>query len=319
MRRFLGLALLPLLLSAACGDGASSGSGDGGSAPQGSGEIHEIQIEVGDFVFDARAAGPEDGEPVMLLHGFPSSSWQWAEQLRALGEAGYRAVAPDQRGYSDGARPEGVEAYAIPNLIFDVLNMADELGWEKFHLVGHDWGAGVAWGIGVAAPDRLLTLNPISVPHPDAFAAELADPESCQYSASGYFDLFIQPGFEETFIANDNQFFRGIFEGVDPADVEVHVQTIGNREAMRAALNWYRANVSRDGGLTDQPVGAIRVPTMFIWSDQDFALCREGAEATGDYIDAPYRFEVIEGVNHWVTEIAAEEVAALLVDHIGSY
>lgn len=316
MRQPLGLALLPFLLTIGCGDGATTGSGP--AAPSGSGEIHEIQIAAGGFVFDALAAGPEDGEPVLLLHGFPSSNWQWEAQLRALGTAGYRAVAPNQRGYSPGARPQEIADYEITNLIFDALNMADALGWDRFHLVGHDWGAGVAWGIGVVAPQRLLTLNPISVPHPDAFAAARADPDSCQASASGYFDLFVQPGFEETFIANDNAFFRGIFDGVSPEAVERHVVLLGNSEAMRLALNWYRANVS-DGGLTSQTVGPIRVPTMFLWSDADIALCREGAEATGDYIDAPYRFEIIEGVNHWVTEIAGEEVARLLVSHLDSH
>lgn len=314
MRKLLGLALLPILLLAACGDSATSGSA---TTPQGSGEIHETEITVGELVFDALVAGPEGGEPVMLLHGFPSSNWQWKDQLHALGEAGYRAVAPNQRGYSSGARPPEIADYAITNLIFDVLNMADALGWDRFHLVGHDWGAGVAWGVGVVAPDRLITLNPISVPHPDAFAAELADPTSCQYEASGYFDLFVQPGFENTFIANDSRFFRSIFDGVPTEAVDRHVALLGNEPAMRAGLNWYRANASRDVGIGPS-AGPIRAPTMFIWSDEDFALCREGAEATGDYIDAPYRFEVIEGVNHWVTEIAGKEVAQLLLEHLAS-
>lgn len=319
MQTLVRLALPALLLFAACGDSATTGSGTSPAAPTGSGEIHEIQIEASGFVFDARVAGPEDGEPVLLLHGFPSTSWEWKDQLRALGEAGYRAVAPNQRGYSPGARPEAVEAYAISNLIVDVLNIADALGFDRFHLVGHDWGAGVAWGLGVAAPDRLLTLNPISVPHPDAFQAELADPTSCQYEASSYFDTFVQPGFEDVLVGNDNGLFRSIFEGVPAEDVEVHVQAIGNSDAMRAGLNWYRANITgRSSGLTPNPVGPIRVKTMFIWSDEDFALCREGAEATGDYIDAPYRFEVIEGANHWVPEVAGPEVSALLLDHLGS-
>ncbi len=309
--RFL-LALLPLLLLA-CGDGASTPAA---TAP--SGAIEEIEIRVGDLVFDARAAGPAAGEPVLLLHGFPSSSWQWADQLEALGRAGYRAVAPDQRGYSPGARPEGVQAYAIPNLIFDALGIADALGWARFHLVGHDWGAGVAWGVAAVAPQRLLTLNPISVPHPDAFAAELADPDSCQFEASAYFDFFVQPGFEDVLLADDASLLRGIFEGVDPADVDVHLRTLGTPDAMRAALNWYRANVSRETGLGGGSVGLIDVPTLFIWSDQDAALCREGAERTADFIAGRYRFEVIEGVNHWVTEIAGTEVAQLLLEHFAA-
>lgn len=315
-RTSLLASLAAVLLCVACGDDATSGSSD---RRPGSGEIQETQIHVGDLVFDARVAGPPDGEPVLLLHGFPSSSWEWKHQLRQLGLAGYRAVAPNQRGYSPGARPEAVEDYAMVHLLFDVLGMADALGWDRFHLVGHDWGAAVAWGVAVAFPDRLRSVAPISVPHPDAFAEELADPESCQASASGYFDLFVQPGFEETLVANDRAFLRSVFDGVDPADVEVHLAEIGNVDAMRAGLNWYRANVSRDGGLTPQPVGDIRVPTMFLWSDQDAALCREPAEATGDYVDAPYRFEIIEGVNHWVPEVAAEQVSALLLEHLATY
>lgn len=306
MHRLVLLALVLFLLVYSCGDSGHSGS---------SGEIHSIQIEASGFVFDARAAGPENGEPVLLLHGFPSSSWEWKLQLEALGLAGYRVVAPNQRGYSPGARPLALEDYEISNLIADVLNIADELGWDRFHLVGHDWGAAVAWGVGGLSPDRLLTLNPISVPHPDAFAAELADMTSCQYQASAYFDFFISPGFENTFVANDASFLRSIFEGVPIDDVDVHVAEIGNLDAIRSGLNWYRANVSRDNGLTTEPVGLIRVPTMFIWSDADTALCREGAEATADYIDAPYRFEVIEGVNHWVPENAGPEVSELLLDH----
>lgn len=302
-----------LLVLCGCGDGASTPSA---IAPGGT--IEELQIRVGDLVFDARAAGPTNGDPVLLLHGFPSSSWQWADQLEALGGAGYRVFAPNQLGYSPGARPEDVQAYAIPNLISQALAMADALGWERFHLGGHDWGAGVAWGLATVAPERLLTLNVMSVPHPDAFAAELADPESCQFEASSYFDLFIQPGFENVLLANDAALLRSVFEGVDPADVEVHVETLGTPAAMRAALNWYRANVSRETGLGAGAIGPIGVPTLFVWSDEDIAICREGAERTADYMTGPYRFEVLEGVNHWVTENAGGEVSRLLLEHLGT-
>jgi pimeloyl-ACP methyl ester carboxylesterase len=117
--------------------------------------LNRIQIPVGEDVFDASVAGPEDGEVVLLLHGFPQTSWSWRHQLQALGDAGYRAVAPDQRGYSPGARPEEVERYAIPALVGDVIAIADELGAHRFHLVGHDWGAAVAWQVAGRHPDRL--------------------------------------------------------------------------------------------------------------------------------------------------------------------
>src|SRR5688572_5632939 len=118
-----------------------------------------IQLAVGDETFDARVAGPEDGDVVLHLHGFPQTSWSWRAQLDALGAAGYRAVAPDQRGYSAGARPADVERYAIPNLVADVLGIADALGAERFHLVGHDWGAAVAWQVAGRHQARLRSLT----------------------------------------------------------------------------------------------------------------------------------------------------------------
>jgi pimeloyl-ACP methyl ester carboxylesterase len=310
--RFLGAALVLLSLLSACGGDDDTTSQD--SAP----EIEEIQIESGGLVFDALVAGPESGEPVLLLHGFPSSNWQWREQLEALGLAGYRLVAPNQRGYSAGARPPEIADYAMPNLIFDVVGMADALGWDRFHLVGHDWGASVAWAVGVFAPDRLRTLNTISIPHPDGFNAERSNPDSCQFSASGYINDFVQPGYEDELLANDNELLRGFFEGVPAQSVDRHVELLGNREALRAALNWYRANAISDSGSAMFEMGSIGVPTLFMWSDEDTAICRESAEATADYIDAPYRFEVFEGVNHWITEIAGARVAELLLDHFRS-
>jgi len=307
------LALAALFLTAACGDGSTNGT----ASPGADGEIREIRIEVGDLVFDARVAGPENGTPVLLLHGFPSTSWEWKQQLETLGRAGYRAVAPNQRGYSPGARPEAVEDYGMAFLVGDVLNIADALGFERFHLVGHDWGAAVAWVVGVVAPGRVLTLTPISVPHPDAFARELADTRSCQYAASAYVDFFVQPDAEEAFLANDNALLRSLFEGVPDEDVAVHVATLGNREAIRAGLDWYRANLPGRSGFSAPALGPVTVPTMFIWSDQDAALCREGAVATADYVTGPYRFEIISGVNHWVPENAGPEVSALLLEHLG--
>nr|MCH9683850.1 alpha/beta hydrolase [Deltaproteobacteria bacterium] len=151
------------------GDSSSSGT-EGQIDP---GEIQEIQIEVGPFVFDARAAGPADGELVLLLHGFPQSSYEWRGQLSALGEAGYHAVAPDQRGYSPGARPPELMDYAVGELVGDVVGIADALGANAFHVVGHDWGAGVAWATAAVFPDRVMTLTALSIPHIDAFDAEL--------------------------------------------------------------------------------------------------------------------------------------------------
>ena len=281
-------------------------------------EISMTRIAVGDFTFDVRVAGPADGEVVLLLHGFPQSSYEWRQQQRALAEAGYRAVAPDQRGYSPGARPPAVEDYALPLLVQDVIGLADAVGAERFHVVGHDWGAIVAWAVAIAVPERVITANPVSVPHPDAFAAVLNDPSSCQVEASSYFDLFVQPDSEDGFLADDSEQLRALFAELEADAVEEYIGVVGSKAALGAALNWYRANIAARN-FQDGPLGAVQVPTMFTWSDGDQALCIDGAVLTEEYVEGPYRFEILERVSHWIPEVAAEALSALLVDHIGRY
>lgn len=274
-----------------------------------------IQIEVGELVFDARVAGPADGEPVVLLHGFPQTSYSYRNQLIALAEAGYRAFAPDQRGYSPGARPEPIEEYVMDKLVQDVIDMADDQGFEQFHLVGHDWGSAVAWFVAGAHPDRLITLNTISVPHPNAFADALNDPNSSQSSMSNYATFFRAEGSENTITANNAAQLRAFYDGVAEEDIDVYVAALGTPEALRGGLNWYRANDFSE----PSDIGPITTPTLFIWSDQDTALGRDGAEGTAAYVEGPYRFEIIEGVNHWVPDNAPEQLNALLLDHLEAY
>jgi pimeloyl-ACP methyl ester carboxylesterase len=275
------------------------------------------QIEIGSLVFDARVAGPPEGEAVILLHGFPQTSLEWSAQLEALAAAGYRAIAPDQRGYSPGARPRELSEYVRPKLAGDVLGMADALGIERFHVVGHDWGAIVAWDVAVMAPARVRTANIVSVPHPDAFREQLADHGSAQYQASAYFDMFCAPNAAEGWLASAGSFPRELYAGVPDAHVDAYVERFSDVGALRAGLSWYAANIEARQ-IKGEPIGPVEVPTLFIWSDGDTALMREGAEKTAEHVRAPYRFEVIEGVNHWVFEIAAERVNALLLDHLGS-
>ena len=289
----------------------------GGAAPP-SGDITMTPVTVGDLTFDVRMAGPADGEVVILLHGFPQTSYEWRNQISALGEAGFRAVAPNQRGYSAGARPATIQDYAVPRLVEDIVGLADAVGAERFHIVGHDWGAIITWAVAVAAPARVISASPVSVPHPDAFARVLGDPTSCQPEASSYFDVFVQPDSEDNFVANDNAGLRGFFAGIEEDAVEDYVQVLGSKAALGAALNWYRANIA-DRQVSGPAMGVVRVPTMFTWSDGDTALCIDGAELTEEYVDAPYRFEVIEGVSHWIPDLATDQMTELLLDHINTY
>ena len=289
----------------------------GGAAPP-SGDITMTPVTVGDLTFDVRMAGPADGEVVILLHGFPQTSYEWRNQISALGEAGFRAVAPNQRGYSAGARPATIQDYAVPRLVEDIVGLADAVGAERFHIVGHDWGAIITWAVAVAAPARVISASPVSVPHPDAFARVLGDPTSCQPEASSYFDVFVQPDSEDNFVASDNAGLRGFFAGIEEDAVEDYVQVLGSKAALGAALNWYRANIA-DRQVSGPAMGVVRVPTMFTWSDGDTALCIDGAELTEEYVDAPYRFEVIEGVSHWIPDLATNQMTELLLDHINTY
>lgn len=273
-----------------------------------------MPITVDDFVFDARVTGPDDGPLVLLLHGFPQSSAEWKAQLPALAGAGFRAVAPDQRGYSPGARPTGVDAYRVDALVADALGMADALGAEQFHLVGHDWGAIVAWHLAAGHPERLRSLTIVSVPHPDAFARAL-DPANGtdQPERSVYIDGFQQPGAEA---AMDETFLRTIFaaSGLDGHDVDDHVRVLTDPGAMSAALNWYRAYDFRT-----QHAEPITVPTLFVWSTDDVALGREGAEWTAEYVTGPYRFVVIEGAPHWIPESHADAFTSELLAHLRAH
>ncbi len=274
--------------------------------------IERLEIPVGEWTFDALAAGPPDGELVVLLHGFPQTSAEWRAQLGALADAGYRAVAPDQRGYSPRARPEGAEWYHVRHLVADVLAMADWLGGHTFHLVGHDWGAVVAWQVAGRYPDRLRSLTAVSVPHPVAFASAMASGSGDQRDRSSYVGFFRQPGSEDTL---SPEVLRALFEGSGhPGDVDEYVRALAEPGAVAAALNWYRAI---DLGMV-MGLGPVTTPTLFVWSTDDIAIGREGAEATAEHVAGPYRFEVLEGVSHWIPEEAADDLNRLLLEHLPS-
>lgn len=270
-------------------------------------------LTVGALEFDAMVAGPADGPGVILLHGFPQTNHGWAEYLQPLADAGFRVVAPNQRGYSAGARPDGVDAYALPLLAGDVLGIADAMGFDRFHLVGHDWGAAVTWYVAATTPDRLLTACPLSVPHLAAFADALADPESDQAERSSYFELFRNPSAQDLMLANDAAILRmQVWSGLSEATIEAYLAVLGTPEALGAALDWYRANDFASG----PRLPAITVPTLYIWGDADSALGPDAANATGDFVDGPYRFEVVAGGTHWLPELNASEVLPLLLEHL---
>jgi len=231
--------------------------------------------------------------------------------LPRLGTAGYRAVAPNQRGYAPGARPAGVEAYRIERLVADVAGMADTLGADRFHLVGHDWGALVAWAFADRHPERLRTLTVVSVPHPQPFAAARAgDPD--QQARSTYIQGFKDdPAAADAFLADDAALLRLALAEAGPEILAEHLRILTAPGALDAGLHYYRA---WDDAL--DTTGVITVPTLYVWSDDDVALGRVAAEQTAEYVSGPYTFEVIEGVSHWIPEVVPDRLAALVLDHV---
>jgi pimeloyl-ACP methyl ester carboxylesterase len=284
--------------------------------------MEELDIPVGEMTFSARAAGPADGRLVLFLHGFPQTSFAWRNQLAALGDEGYRAVAFDQRGYAEGARPEGTEHYKLDHLVADVIAVADWLGGHRFDLVGHDWGGAVAWQTAGRYPERLRSLTVVSTPHPAAFTASLSAAggrggEGDQAQRSSYMEFFQQPDVpEQTFLADGATGLRGLFQatGLDGDAVEEYVRVLTQPYAMTGALNWYRAASIGDV----EHMGPITTPTLYVWSDQDVALGRDAAEATAQHVQGPYRFEVLEGVGHWIGEDVPDRFNPMLLDHLRS-
>jgi pimeloyl-ACP methyl ester carboxylesterase len=269
---------------------------------------------IEEFHFTVDTAGPAAGPPVLLLHGFPETRHMWRHQLRALAAAGFRAVAPDQRGYSAGARPREVEAYAGDRLTSDALALMDACGAQRFHLVGHDWGGQLAWLIAAGNPDRVATLTMLSRPHPAAFARALAeDPE--QANRSRHHEAFREAEAVGRLRQENFRMLRAGMEreGVAPENLDAYFQTLGEPGAMEAAVNWYRAN---DIALAAIP--AVSVPTLYIWGTADGSVGRRAAELTEQLVSAPYRFIEIEGGGHFIVDQFPERIAQLLIEQLRS-
>jgi len=269
-----------------------------------------VQVRIGVGALDVRVAGPQDGPAVVLLHGFPQTSRSWGAVVPALAEAGYRVVAPDQRGYSPGARPVGVERYATDALADDVAELADALGIDTFHLVGHDWGASIAWVAATRHADRIRTLTTVSVPHLAAFGEALRnDPD--QQERSAYIGLFRMEGkAEQVLLADDAERLISMYEGrVRDDDVAAYVALLREPGALTAALGYYRAMQADLSGLP-----AVTMPTTFVWSSGDRALGPRGAHRCGDFVDADYRFVELADISHWVPDEAPHALAEAIVD-----
>ncbi len=275
-------------------------------------ELEDIQANG--MVFRCRRAGAT-GEPVILLHGFPETSHMWTPLMERLAAAGYRCLSPDQRGYSPGARPEGIEHYHYTLLAGDVLALAEAAGFGKFHLIGHDHGAGVGWTTVFLYPERVQSWTALSLPHIAAFIQALrADPD--QQARSRYIAFFALPELPESELsANDCQRLRELWERSSVEEVEDYLSVFRQPGALTGALNWYRAALSLQGSSTSPSLGNVHVPTMMVWGNQDKFIGRKANEDTPQYMVGPYKFVELDA-GHWLMREETGRVITEALQHL---
>lgn len=277
-----------------------------------------ISTEAGSFT--AEVAGPADGPLVVLLHGYPQTRHSWRHQLPALAAAGYRAAAPDQRGYSPAARPDpatDLAAYGIDRLVGDVLDFAAALGCDAptpFHLVGHDWGGQVAWVVADRHRERLASLMVLSRPHPSAFRRALEADADDQQHRSRHHRAFHDPATAHLLLEDGARRLRRSLTngGVPDGAVEEYLSVLADPAALEAALAWYRAA----GSLDAVTVGPIDVPTVYLWGDADATVGPAAAHGTAEFVTGDYRFEILPGVGHFITDEVPDVVTARLLEQL---
>jgi pimeloyl-ACP methyl ester carboxylesterase len=286
--------------------------------------VHAVRMDQyrrGELVFDVIDEGPADGPVVVLLHGFPQFNTSWSAVIPRLTARGYRCVAPNQRGYSPGARPTRRRDYRTTELVGDVEALIDALGTDRVHLVGHDWGAGLAWALAAEFPERIATLTALSVPHPGAFLKGLVTTRQCLQS--WYIYAFQLPWVPERVFLGADRSGKGLsylflqrYLNQTPDAANRDAAAMSAPGALTAALNWYRAMPLSD---LRRGTGKIAVPTMYVWSDGDGAVAAKPARDTARYVTGEYRFEVLHGVSHWMLDERPDAVADLMLEWLAAH
>ena len=262
------------------------------------------------LTFDVSDAGPIDGTPVVLLHGFPQRATAWNEVAARLHDAGMRTFAPDQRGYSPGARPRSRFAYGIKQLVADGVALIDEIG-GPVHLVGHDWGGAVSWAIAVRHRDQVASLVAVSLGHPRAWLPSMIISDQARRS---YYMAPFQTSWAEHAFKQRGGWGERLMRswGMDGEMLERMHREIVADGALRGALNWYRAMFLGSMG----SFATVRVPTTLVWGDADATIGPVTARRTKRFVDAPYRFVQIRGANHFPPEERPGDVADAIVDRV---
>lgn len=272
------------------------------------------EIAANGMSFQAREAAPEAGEPVILLHGFPETSHMWLPLLERLGAAGYHVLAPDQRGYSPGARPEGAQSYRYQDIASDVVALADAVGFERFHLVGHDWGAGAGWATVALYPERIQSWSALSVPHIGAFGTAIRD-DPDQQQRSTYITFFQEPGVAEAALsADDFAALKNVWSASSEEEKAEYLSIFRQPGALTGALNWYRGSQGMDPN-AGVNFGDVTTPTLLIWGNADTAIGRVGVDAGHKFMKGPYTFVELDA-GHWLIQEQFERVSDAILTQI---
>ena len=282
-------------------------------------ELEHSTIETNGIKLHVVQAGPKSGVPVVLLHGFPEFWYGWRNQIPALAEAGCRVIVPDQRGYNLSDKPKGVKNYDVFTLVNDIIGLIDALGYEKVNLVGHDWGAAVAWMLAILHPERLHKLGIMNVPHPAVTRRFLTrDPE--QIRRSWYVFFFQLPWIPEAGMKQDD--WRGASRALRGSgkihtfsneDIEKYKEAWSQPGAMTSMINWYRALIRHAPKLPQDT--RVKVRTLMMWGMKDFALSHRMARPSMVHVDEGNLIFFPEAT-HWVQHDEADAVNHYLIDFI---
>jgi len=267
-----------------------------------------VRVTANGLSFEVLDEG--SGPAVLLLHGFPDSAALWRHQVPALVGAGYRVIAPDLRGFGESDRPAEAAAYRMPTLIADVLGILDARGVQRTAVVGHDWGAGLAWSLTAAAAQRVDRLAVLSVGHPAGYFTDSIE----QRERSWYVLLFQFPGVaEEALSGHDWALWRLLFG--EQVDAERHRRDMARPGALTAALNWYRANIppAAFGVIEPPPLPPIECPVLGIWSDGDHHCGEAQMRGSQRFVAGPWRYERISGAGHFIPVDAPNALNRLLL------
>lgn len=275
------------------------------------------------MTFDVTDSGPADGALVVLLHGFPQDRQAWDKVTPQLVDAGYRVLAPDQRGYSPGARPRSRAAYGLSELARDVIALIDAAGASAAHVVGHDWGGAVAWQLAQAHSDRIASATTLSTPHPEALVWAMR--HSNQWRKSSYMALFQLPWIAERGVLRQLPEMY-VKTGMSAEDAQKYADRFTTPATLHGPLGWYRSMLI--GQLRaalpsrkrrDAPHrGRITVPMSYVWGTRDFALGREAAEKSAEYVSGPYEFVEVPGAGHWLPEVNPDDVVEAVLRRLRS-